>query len=76
MAKYTDNFKKGAHKPSAGEALFAQLVLIPVLFVLLWNYGVTEFLQQFGVADANVNILVGMLTFFFFRGLVAEARSV
>lgn len=52
-------------KSDAAAVLIASFVIIPLIAVLCWNYGMTEIIQNLGGPDANVNLLDGFLTVYF-----------
>lgn len=40
-------------------------VVVGLLFTVLWNYGVTEVIQNLGGPDGNINVVAGFLTYLF-----------
>jgi hypothetical protein len=54
----------GAQATSTAANVLASLVVLPLLFVLAWNYGLTEVIENFGGPDANVNVIEGALAYY------------
>lgn len=70
--------RKGNDPQSTSAAvgvLIASLVLTPLLFLVLWNYGATELLEEFGGPDANLGVIEGVLTVYFLRVVARIARG-
>jgi hypothetical protein len=53
----------------------AAFIIVPLLMVLFWNYGMTEVIQHLGGPDANVNIIDGALATYFVAVMGSLIRS-